>query len=150
MSKREVVALTEAWRVWLGESPAVRVATEEEARQLMLREGRDYALVNSFNRPDMACPVVEILWNEPLPAGLTWHRFVTSTVLMVLRRGKVRKVVKPLAPSEFASKAESWFSLEPRLPAWWPLQYSSAVQDPETLVLRGTKPLEVQIDSRWP
>jgi hypothetical protein len=150
MSKREVVGLTEAWWVWIGEKPAVRVATENEARELMLRDGRDYEFVNSFNRSDIACPVVEVLWNEPLPEGETFHRTVCSPVLMVLRRGQLRKVVSRLAPSKFANTAKSWFALEPGLPAWWPRQYLAAMTDPETLVLCGSKPLDAQIDERWP
>ncbi|WP_126223475.1 hypothetical protein [Burkholderia ambifaria] len=151
MSKRELSGLTEAWLVWVGETPAVRVATEHEARNLLLREGRDYEFVNGFNRPDMACPVVEILWNESLPDGETFHAWVASPVLTVLRRGQLRKVLaRRLPPSKFGSTAKSWYALEPRFPAWWPHQYLSAINDPETLVLRGSKPIEAQIDARWP
>lgn len=148
--RRQLIGITEAWWVWLGEQPAVRVATEIEARELMLREGRDYELTNSFNRSDMACPVVELLWDEPLAQGKTCHKTVISPVMMVLRQGQLRKVVRRLTPSRFASTAKSWYELEPRMPAWWPRQYLSAVNDPETLVLRGSKSVEAQIAARWP
>jgi hypothetical protein len=149
-SKRLVVGLTECWWVWLGEKPATRVTSEEEARALMLHEGRDYEAVNSFNRPDMATPVVEVLWNEPLPQGNTFHKTVCSPLLMVSRGGELRKVVRRIAPSRFQRTAKSWYALEPELTAWWPRQYLLAINDPETLVLRGSKPLECQIDARWP
>ncbi|MEX3555549.1 MAG: hypothetical protein VB131_02605 [Burkholderia gladioli] len=150
MGKREVLGLTEAWWVWVGEAPAVRVATESEARALMLRDGRDYEVPNSRGRSDMACPVAEVRWSDPLPEGQTFHKTVCSPVLMVMRLGQLRKVVRHLAPSKFNSTAKSWYALEPGVPAWWPRQYLSAVNDDETLVHRGSKPLTEQIDARWP
>lgn len=147
---RKVIGLTEVWWVWIGEEPAVRVATEVEAKELMLQEGRDYEDANSFKRPDMACPVAEVLWSEPLMDGQSYHKPVCAPVFMVLRRGQLRKVVRRLAPSKFTSMAKSWYAIEPELPAWWPNHYLAAINDPNTLVLRGSKPLEVQIDVRWP
>ncbi|WP_432262811.1 hypothetical protein [Cupriavidus sp. TMH.W2] len=150
MGKREVIDLTEAWWVWVGEQPAVRVASAREARALMQREGRDCEQGNRFNRPDIACPVAELLWNEPLPQNATFHRTVCSPVSLVLRRGQLRKVVSRLAPSKFERTARGWYALEPRVPAWWPRQYLDAVDDPGTLVLRGAAPWIAQLDARWP
>ncbi|CAG9260990.1 hypothetical protein BDI4_660046 [Burkholderia diffusa] len=150
MSRRQTISLTEAWWVWVGEAPAVRVATEQEAIDVMLRHARDFEIGNSHGRSDVARPIVELLRSDPLPEGKCFHKVVFSPVRTVLRRGQLRKVVDHLSPSRFASIAKGWYELEPRLPAWLPRQYLAAINDPETLTLRGSKPIEAQIDIRWP
>lgn len=148
MAKQKVIGLCEAWWVWLAEQPAVRIATEAEAKALMLAEGKDIS--NSHNRWDMASPVAELLWNTPLPDGETFHKTVISPVAMLLHNGKLRKFICPLSPSKLASTSKGWYALEPDLPAWWPHQFHAAFNDPEVLVLRGKKPLKEQLDAKWP
>ncbi len=43
MGKREVIGMTEAWWVWLGEEPAIRVVTEADATSLMLANENENA-----------------------------------------------------------------------------------------------------------
>ena len=150
MGKREVIGMTEAWWVWLGEEPAIRVVTEADATSLMLAQGREYGIANSHNRSDSARPVVELLWTDPLPAHCSHHKTVVSPVSFVLHGGKLRKVIYPLSPSRLASISKDWYAAEPRLPAWWLRQYHAAINDPEALVVRGKKPLVFQLAERWP
>jgi len=150
MAKRQVIGLTEAWRVWLGESPAVRVATESEAKALILANGKEYGIANNQGRCDVASPVAELLWNTPLPDGEVFHKTVISPVNMVLHNGHLRKIIASLSPSRLATISRGWYALEPALPAWWPRQYLAAVQDSAVLVLRGGKSLRNQMDAKWP
>lgn len=150
MAKREIIGMSEAWWVWLGEQPAIRVATEVDAASLMLAQGSEYGIANSHNRCDMASPVVEVLWNVPLHDGKNHHKTVISPVLYILYKAKLRKVIQHLSPSKLASVSKGWEALEPKFPAWWPRQYHEAINDPEALVIRGKKPLELQLAARWP
>lgn len=61
MAKRQVIGLNEAWWVWLGEQPAVRVADKDEAMALMLTQGKEFGVANSRGRCDMATAVAEVL-----------------------------------------------------------------------------------------
>lgn len=151
MGKRQVIGLTEAWWAWIGGNPAIRLETESEARAMMLAQAKEYGITNDHGyRHDVASPVVEVLWNEPLADGKSCHKTVISPVTLVLHNGKLRKVIRPLSPSKLAATSKGWLALEPRLPAWWPQQYHSAINDPETLVVRGKKPLELQLAASWP
>lgn len=150
MGKREIVGMKEAWWVWMGDEPAIRVETEAEARSLMLNHGREYGIRNSNNRCDMASPVVEVAWNDALPVGETCHKTVISPVVYVIHNGKLRKTIQPISPSELARITKEWSKQDHGLPAWLPRQYLAAMSDPETLIQRGKQPLEVQLNQRWP
>ncbi|GGM25450.1 hypothetical protein ACFQDN_21895 [Pseudomonas asuensis] len=150
MRKRKVVSITEAWCVWTGEKSAVRLVTKSEALELLNHQGQDCAVTNSYFRFDMACPVAQILWNEPLEEGKTHHKIVTSPQLTVLRKGQLRTIIHPLPPSKFKSISKAWYDVESQHIGWWPEQYITGINDPDTLVLRGSKPLTDQIDARWP
>lgn len=149
MAKRQAVALREVWWVWIGEEPAVSVASEEAARQLLLSSGRDYSLGNSMGRSDMACAVAEIIWNEPLPDGQDYHKVVVSPSHLILHAGCVRRMIQRLTPSKLASVTNGW-PAKPGVPAWWPEQYNAALNDPNTLVLRGRRSAITQLAERWP
>lgn len=151
MMKRKSMKFTEAWWVWVGDEPAVRVGSELEAMKLLLEEGKEYGIGNSFNRCDMASPILEVLWNKHLPEGATYHNAILAPFFVILHRGVPRKVIKPLTPSRLAQISRSWYALVPELPAWWPKQYDAAINDNAALKVRGKKkPLEDQLDARWP
>jgi len=148
-TKRQIVALREVWWVWLGEDTAITVDSEGAARQLLLSKGRDYSLSNSTGRPDIACAVAEIVWNAPLPEGKTYHKVVLSPAALVVHQGYVRRIVRRLTPSRLAAVTKNWVE-RPGVPAWWPEQYHSAVNDPNALVLRGRREVAEQLAERWP
>jgi hypothetical protein len=150
MAKRQVLGISEAWWVWVGEQPAVRVKDASEAHALLIAEGKDYRLPNSDKRPDFACPVAEILWSDPLPVGQAFHKTVISPVETILLNGNLRRIVGYMSPSRYTRTVRSWFDSGPGLYAWLPAQYDSAIADPEVLVLRGRKSIIDQLLSRWP
>ncbi|WP_454727832.1 MULTISPECIES: hypothetical protein [Cupriavidus] len=129
MAKRQVVSGNEAWWVWLGEAPAVRVASAEEAMTMLKRDGRDCTVRNLTGRADSVCAVLEILWNEPFrddeEAAQGYHRVVWSPWVHVLWQGAVRGYV-----------CRQWGE-----DGWWPAQYDKASADPNTVVLRGKRTL---------
>lgn len=77
---KQVVGMNEAWWVWLGEQPAIRVETAAEAASLMLAQAKEYGIANSRGRYDMAAPVVELLWDVPLPEDKDFHKTVISVI----------------------------------------------------------------------
>lgn len=150
MGKREVVSFNEAWWVWIGDDGAVDVENEEQARDMLLKSGqeyKDYDLVNG--RPDFACPVVEIRWNDKLPAGETYHKTVVSPLTMVLHKGKIRKMIAHISPSKLAFIGKSWYALEPKFPAWLPNQYMQGYNNPEVCILKGKKSVVEQLNDKF-
>ena len=150
MGKCELIGMREAWWVWLGEQPAVRLDTEADASTLMLENGREYGIMNNYNRCDQASPVVELIWNSVLPAGQSHHKTVCSPAVYVLHDGELRKMIRPLTPSKLEAATKGWKALEPKFPAWWAQQYHDSINDPDTLIVRGSKPLVIQLAARWP
>lgn len=148
---RKVIAQRECWWVWLGEEPAVRVDTEEEAVFLMCSQGHDYGIPNKHGRRDCACSVLEVIWDEPLPEDKDYHTSVISPIYMVLRKGHLRKFIHPKPPSKLRPIVKSWSSpVSNGFPAWWPDQYFSAINDPRVLKVRGKKVrIEDQLDKLW-
>lgn len=143
----KVVKLREVWWLWLGEASAVSVASEEIAIERLLSEGKEYVVVNSFGRSDMACAEIEITWDKPLPEGESYHKTVSSPVFVVKHNGIARKCMQRLTPSKLASVSRGWNDLiKSNLPAWWPDQYRMGITSPEVLILKGKKPLELQLE----
>lgn len=140
MAKRKTIGLIEAWWVWIGEKKAVRVDTKEQALSL-LQQGQEYVYTNTNGCSDSASPVVEVIWNDPLPPGKTYHKTVISPVKYVLHNKQIVKVLRTMPPSKSVSLFKSWYKLEPELPAWYPNQYNDALNDPQTLVIKGNKSL---------
>lgn len=147
MAKRKVIGLQEAWWIWLGEDPAIRVESEEEVKNLILNKGKDYNIKNSHGRYDMACPVAEIVWSDPLPEGKKFHKTVISPLILVLHNNKIKKMIEHLSPSKLASVSKSWYNLEPQIPAWIPNQYNNAYNNKEVLVIKGKKSILEQLNN---
>ena len=145
----KVIGLTEAWWVWLGEEPAIRVASEEAAVNALIASGREYGIENSYGRSDMACPVAEILWDKPLPEGKRFHKTVFSPLTMVLHKGVVRKCIGRISPSKLAKLSKGWDQLEPKFPSWFPRQYNEALNNPDVFVLQGVRPFLDQLNEKY-
>lgn len=149
MSKRKVINLNEAWWVWIGEDPAIRVETQKEAMDLLQSKGKDYTIRNSYGRSDFASPVVELLWNTPVPEGQSFHKTVISPVMFVKYNNDIRKMIEYIPPSKSTSLFKSWYELEPELPAWIPNQYNEAVNDSNCLIIKGKKSIVDQLNNKF-
>jgi DNA-binding GntR family transcriptional regulator len=96
--------------VWLGNREAVRVATEEEAAKLLCNHGAEYTGLEESHR-SLANAVREVLWNDPLPEGQTFHRTVFDPVMMVLYKGQARKILPRMTPWRLKRTNQDWADL---------------------------------------
>jgi hypothetical protein len=151
MKKRVVESLKTVWWVWLGEAPAMRVESEDEALELLRKAGRDLPWANRHGRSDCACAVLEVVWDEAsladwqLEARQTPDRSIIASDIYFRCDGAVARVLAPLTPSRLAAFRRSWAKSAP-LPPWGADRYDEALNDPATVVLRGRRlPLEERI-----
>ena len=138
MAKRKVVSTTLVWWVWLNQEPAIEVATEAEAARLIRERGREYTGEDDLHH-DVACPVQNIVWDEPLPAGREFHRILIEPTTMLNYRGQARKILPRITPSRLK-----------RMPASWVALYEASASDSTVMPVQPRIKLIEQLAARWP
>jgi hypothetical protein len=138
LAKREIISIQSAWWVWLVEGKAIRVATEEEAAKLLRDHGAEYTGLKESHR-ELANAVREVLWNEPLPEGQTFHKTIFDPLKMLLYKGQARKILPRMSPSRLK-----------RVPPEWADLYRAADADSDVLSIKSGIPLVKQLEARWP
>lgn len=138
MARREIISIQSAWWVWLGRSDGIRVSTEEDAAKLLREQGAEYTGLDASHR-DLANAVREVLWNDPLPEGQTFHKTIFDPLMMVLYKGRARKILPRMSPSRLK-----------RVPPDWADLYRAADSDDDVLSIKSGIPLVLQLEARWP
>lgn len=138
MGRREIIDSRDAWWVWVGGNDAVRVKTEEAAAKLLCEHGGEFT-GEQESHCDLANAVREVLWNEPLPEGESFHKTVFDPLMMIVHKGKARKIL----PRMTASRLK-------RMPPDWADLYRAADSDGEVLSIKPKIPLIEQLEGRRP
>jgi hypothetical protein len=156
-SKRKVVGLLDGgWWVWLLGSPAIKVSTEGEARQLFEASFRDNP--GADHSQSIGCQGFKIVWSDRLPLGEDHHKVVFSPVCMVAHRGMARLTLEPYSPTRFERVYGSWLRDKHCMTFGHPLSppeiIKSALDNPDILKLRRLgrqrKTMLDQLDEYWP
>lgn len=157
MAKRRVVDLKDGgWWVWLLGRPAIKVKTEAEARDVMIRSYHDEPDLDHLE--SFASTVVLVLWSDPLPEGEDHHKSVILDINLVCHRGVIRKTVPDFPKGMLAKLSKGWEfdegDMDAGHPLSWPEQHRAALADPEVLLIRKLrrqgKTILDQLDERWP
>lgn len=138
MSKRTIRWTREAYFLWLGGQPAVRLATREEAIEPLLEKGRPLG----EDHLDRVAKILEVCWSDPLPPDADHHKFIIGPVHTVLHRGLLRSLAPRMTPSALKRLGPS--------ASWWRNEHLAAQADSEVLLWRPGSPWFTQMDARWP